>query len=107
MASDALIRINLDLQREVTTLPRLASSNVRSDDDASCSPNWRELIRQKGSKTVRIHPRGTTPVSALASRVEEIMRVHLARIGRLAEELLDGRLAFDRWPLRASAAMPK
>ena len=56
---------------------------------------------------VRILPHGMTSVSALASRVEEIVRAHLDRIGELAEELLDGRLAFDRWPLRVPAAMPK
>ncbi len=66
-----------------------------------------EPISQPQVVDIRILPHRTTRVSALASRVEEIVRVHLDGIGQLAEELLDGRLAFDRWPLRVPTTMPK
>jgi hypothetical protein len=38
----------------------------------------------------------------LEARVESVLRDHLARADRLGEELLAGRLALDRWPLRRS-----
>jgi S-adenosylmethionine synthetase len=43
--------------------------------------------------------RGRAP-EALAPRVEEVVRAELARLPVLADELLAGRLAADRWPLR-------
>jgi S-adenosylmethionine synthetase len=43
------------------------------------------------------------PAAALAASAEEIARSEVARIPALADELLDGRLALDRWPLRRPA----
>jgi S-adenosylmethionine synthetase len=43
-----------------------------------------------------------TPPAVLEARVESVLRDHLARADRLGEELLAGRLALDRWPLRRS-----
>jgi S-adenosylmethionine synthetase len=42
---------------------------------------------------------GASPAD-VRPRVHEIAAAHLAHLGRHAEDLLDGRLAFDRWPLR-------
>jgi S-adenosylmethionine synthetase len=45
--------------------------------------------------------REATPAEALEGRVRAVVHDHLARAGGLWEELLAGRLALDRWPLRA------
>jgi S-adenosylmethionine synthetase len=49
---------------------------------------------------VRLRRAEGAPAAALAAPVEEIARAEAARIPALADELLDGRLALDRWPLR-------
>lgn len=41
----------------------------------------------------------TSPVD-LRPRIEEIMVANLERLDGFADDLLDGRLGFDRWPLR-------
>lgn len=51
---------------------------------------------------VRLRRADGAPVEALASSVEAIARDELARIGTLADALLDGRIALDRWPLRGA-----
>jgi S-adenosylmethionine synthetase len=50
---------------------------------------------------VRLRRVGGAPPEALAGAVEEIARSEVGRIPALADELLDGRLALDRWPLRS------
>ena len=49
---------------------------------------------------VRLRDAERRPAEALAPRVEEIVRAELARLPRLADELLAGRLVPGRWPLR-------
>jgi S-adenosylmethionine synthetase len=43
-------------------------------------------------------------LAALRPRVRDIVAANLGRLDRFAGELLDGRLGFDRWPLRRPAA---
>jgi S-adenosylmethionine synthetase len=50
---------------------------------------------------VRLRRADGAPVAPLAAAVEAIARDELARIGTLADDLLDGRIRLDRWPLRA------
>jgi hypothetical protein len=42
----------------------------------------------------------------LDSRIEEIVMANLERLDGFADDLLDGRLGFDRWPLRIPAEAP-
>jgi S-adenosylmethionine synthetase len=42
-----------------------------------------------------------SPVEDLTAQVEEIVRAELDGVGRLADALLDGTVAPDRWPLRS------
>ena len=42
-----------------------------------------------------------SPVEELTAQVEEIVRAELEGVGRLADALLDGTVAPDRWPLRS------
>jgi S-adenosylmethionine synthetase len=52
---------------------------------------------------VRLRCHEPTPVGALSERVEAAVRGQLAGADRLFEELLDGRIVLDRWPLRRAA----
>ena len=56
-------------------------------------------IEQPRVIDLRILPARGTSLATLAPATEDIVRRHLASLHRLAEYLLDGRLAFDRWPL--------
>jgi S-adenosylmethionine synthetase len=47
--------------------------------------------------------RGTSP-QELQPRIEEIAAAQLKHIGAVAEDLLEHRLGFDRWPLRLPAS---
>jgi S-adenosylmethionine synthetase len=47
--------------------------------------------------------RGTSP-QELRPRVEEIAAAQLKRVGTLADDLLEHRIGFDRWPLRLAAS---
>jgi len=51
---------------------------------------------------VRLRRAGGAPPEALSAQVEAIARSEVARIPALADELLDGRLGLDRWPLRGA-----
>jgi len=51
---------------------------------------------------VRIQTDGRPQADVLGA-VERIAADHLQRIPRLVDDLLDGSLAFDRWPLRGTA----
>ena len=51
---------------------------------------------------VRLLPRGPTTVPTLASRAQEIVHAHLDRMRELSRDLIEGRIAFDRWPLNHS-----
>jgi S-adenosylmethionine synthetase len=56
-------------------------------------------IEQPQILDLQILPAAGASVAALAPHTEEVARRHLARLSNLADDLLDGRLAFDRWPL--------
>ena len=62
-----------------------------------------EPIREPQIMDIRLLPRDSVTVDAFASRVEDIARAHLDRIDQFADDLIDGRLAVDRWPLRIPA----
>jgi len=47
--------------------------------------------------------RGTSP-QELRPRIEEIAAAQLKRVGTLADDLLEHRVGFDRWPLRLPAS---
>lgn len=42
-------------------------------------------------------------MAQLCPRIEEIAAAQLKRVGYLSDDLLEGRIAFDRWPLRTPA----
>jgi S-adenosylmethionine synthetase len=46
-----------------------------------------------------------SPVEELTAQVEEIVRAELKGVGRLADALLDGTVAPDRWPLRSLSTL--
>jgi S-adenosylmethionine synthetase len=52
---------------------------------------------------LQIRPARGVSVARLRPRIEEIATAQLTRIGHLADDLLAGRIGFDRWPLRTSA----
>jgi S-adenosylmethionine synthetase len=52
---------------------------------------------------VRLRRADGAPVAPLAAAVEAIARDALARVGTLADDLLEGRVALDRWPLRGAS----
>jgi len=52
---------------------------------------------------VRVRCADGLPPAERAARIEELVRARLARLGDLAQDLLDGTLALDRWPLRVRA----
>jgi S-adenosylmethionine synthetase len=49
---------------------------------------------------LRLRDADGRPATVHAASAEAIARAELARLPELADELLDGRLALDRWPLR-------
>jgi S-adenosylmethionine synthetase len=49
---------------------------------------------------LRIKPARGASVARLRPRIEEIAAAQLRRLGHLADDLLEGRIGFDRWPLR-------
>jgi len=51
---------------------------------------------------VRIRTRRAPPSSAQRERVERIVKAGLERLPVLQRDLVDGRLAIDRWPLRVA-----
>ncbi len=53
---------------------------------------------------LQIQPAAGKSLAALAPAAEDIVRRQLASLRRLADDLLDGRVAIDRWPLDAIAA---
>ena len=57
-------------------------------------------VRDPQVADVALGCREPTPSEALAGRVEAVVRDHLTRADRLWQELLEGRIALDRWPLR-------
>jgi hypothetical protein len=59
---------------------------------------WR-LGRERGVEA-RMHCLRSTPP------IEEIVMANLERLNRFADDLLDGRLGFDRWPLRMPTEAP-
>lgn len=65
-----------------------------------------EPIREPQIIEIRLLPRDGVTVDAFASRIEDIARAHLERIDQLGDDLIDGRLAFDRWPLRLPVRQP-
>ncbi len=52
---------------------------------------------------LRFEPARGIHFSGLAPAIEDIVRRHLASLRHLADDLIDGRLAFDRWPLRTAS----
>ena len=52
---------------------------------------------------VRFRPAAGVYASRLGPRIGEVVAGHLDRLDRLAEDLLAGRLGFDRWPLPIAA----
>ncbi len=53
---------------------------------------------------LQLRPADGRSLAALAPAAERVVRRRLASLNRLADDLLDGRVAFDRWPLDAAAA---
>jgi S-adenosylmethionine synthetase len=53
---------------------------------------------------VRIRTAHDASLQELRQRVEEIAAAQLKRIGTLADDLLEHRVGFDRWPLRLPAS---
>jgi S-adenosylmethionine synthetase len=51
---------------------------------------------------LRIRPLDGQPVTDIAPSIEEIVRDRVGNIDKLSEDLLDGRVALDRWPLRVT-----
>ncbi|MGH6954015.1 MAG: methionine adenosyltransferase [Alphaproteobacteria bacterium] len=51
---------------------------------------------------VKIRASDGRPVRDLDGRVREIAADRIARVGSLSRDILDGRLAFDRWPFHSS-----
>ena len=52
---------------------------------------------QEAAIALRLHE--PTPPPDLEARVESVLRDHLARCDRLGDDLLEGKIALDRWPL--------
>ena len=52
---------------------------------------------------VRLEPAAGTSLEDIRPRVKDIVTANLEHVARFADDLLDGRLGFDRWPLRLSA----
>lgn len=61
-------------------------------------------IEQPQIIDLQILPAQGASLAVMAPRAEDIVRRHLAGLHCLANDLLDGRLAFDRWPLGMAAA---
>ncbi|MGO8915488.1 MAG: methionine adenosyltransferase [Stellaceae bacterium] len=57
-------------------------------------------IDQPGIVDLRVRPAPGASVARLRPRIEEIAGAQLKRIGNFADDLLEGRIGFDRWPLR-------
>jgi S-adenosylmethionine synthetase len=51
---------------------------------------------------LRIRPLDGQPVTDIAPSIEEIVRDRVGNIDSLSKDLLDGRVALDRWPLRVT-----
>jgi S-adenosylmethionine synthetase len=51
---------------------------------------------------LRVRPIRGASLARLRPRLEEIAAAQLQRLGRFAGDLLEGRIGFDRWPLRIS-----
>ncbi len=60
-------------------------------------------IEQPQVIDLQILPARGARLAALAPAAEDLVRRHLAGLHSLADDLLDGRLAFDRWPLAITA----
>jgi S-adenosylmethionine synthetase len=60
-------------------------------------------VRDPQVAGVTVWCREPVPSGALEGRVEAVVRDHLARVDRLWQDLLEGRVALDRWPLRRTA----
>jgi S-adenosylmethionine synthetase len=65
-------------------------------------------VRDPQVAEVVLQSREALPAEAIERRVAAVVRGHLERADRLWEELLEGRIALDGWPLhrRAGAARP-
>jgi len=55
---------------------------------------------------VRVRPAAGASLADPRLHIEEIVIANLERLNRFADDLLDGRLGFDRWPLRTRAEAP-
>jgi S-adenosylmethionine synthetase len=58
-------------------------------------------IQEPLSATVLAAPRRRRGLARYAAEIERIAAGELARIGEIADALIDGSIALDRWPLRA------
>lgn len=52
---------------------------------------------------LRFEPARGIHLSGRAPAIEDIVRRHLASLRHLADDLIDGRLVFDRWPLKTAS----
>ena len=83
----------------------IADDIVRTVDEVTAAECY--LVSQIGQPIdrpqivdLRIRPARDASVARLRPRIEEIAAAQLKHIGYLAGDLLDGRIGFDRWPLR-------
>lgn len=60
-------------------------------------------IEQPQIVDLQILPAPGMRLASLARHAEDIVRRHLTSVFRLVDDLIDGRLAFDRWPLKTAA----
>jgi S-adenosylmethionine synthetase len=51
---------------------------------------------------LRLRPARGASLARLSPRIEEIVAAQLNHIGNFADDLLEGRIGFDRWPLRTA-----
>jgi S-adenosylmethionine synthetase len=49
---------------------------------------------------VRLQPAGNAPIPPLLPRITAIVTANLSQLHSVADDLLNGNLGFDRWPLR-------
>ena len=79
----------------VQQLPGVMSASCSLVSEIGCPIHQPEIV------DIRVRTRDGRPPSDFAPPITEIAHDHLERIHTLSDQLLDGNLVLDRWPLHA------